>query len=94
MVRIDRDMDEAALRRLAEDEGLDEKSANEVIEAGLVSDSLHAEVALPAPDVTAAIAKSAVKTGQIVVTPGGSVVDGALQARGARPRPSARASRS
>jgi integrase len=74
MVRIDRDMDEAALRRLAEDEGLDEASANEVIEAGLVVDSLHAEVALPAPDVTAAIAKSAVKTGQIVVTPGGSVV--------------------
>jgi hypothetical protein len=74
MVRIDRDMDEAALRRLASEEGLDEKSANEVIEAGLVSDSLHAEVALPAPDVTAAIVKSAVKKGQIVVTPGGSVV--------------------
>jgi site-specific recombinase XerD len=74
IVRIDRDMDEGALRRLVIEEGLDEKSADEVIEAGLLSDSLRAQVALPAPEVAAAIAKSAVKDGQVVVTPGGTVV--------------------
>jgi len=74
VARADHDMDEAALRLLASEEGLDAVSADEVLEAGLVTDSLRAEVALPPPEVAEAYAKSAVASDRVVVTAGGSVV--------------------
>ena len=68
-----RDQDEDALRAVGAENGLDPKSADEVIEAGLVVDSVRAEVALPSQEITDAVARSAVKSGQ-VVTRGGTVV--------------------
>jgi hypothetical protein len=82
------DQDEDALRQLAAEEKLDRKSADEVMEAGLVVDSLRAEVALPSPEIAEAMAKSVVRSGQVVVSSGGIVVRrraGAKQLR--RPKP-------
>ena len=73
-LRIQKDMDEQALLLLASDNGLDRKSAGEVLEASLVADSLRAEVALPSPEIADALAKSVVKSGQVVVSHGGAVV--------------------
>jgi integrase len=73
MVTTTQDQDENALRVLAAEEGLDRKSADEVMEAVLVVDSLRAEVALPAPEITEAVARSVVKSGNVSVS-GGTVV--------------------
>jgi integrase len=67
ILRSSEDLREDDLRRIAVEEGLDEAGAAEVLEAGLVQDSVRAEIALPSPDVTEAIARSAVESGNIQV---------------------------
>jgi integrase len=74
MARIERDADEPALLAVAAEDGLDSKSAEEVLEAGLVVDSVRAQVAVPPPEVAEAVAKSAVESGQVAVESGGVVV--------------------
>lgn len=75
MVRTTHDLDDAALQALAREEGLpDRKSAEEVQEAVLVQDSVRAEVPLPSQEIAERIAASAVRSGQIVVTPSGAVL--------------------
>jgi hypothetical protein len=70
IVTATEDRSEDDLRWLAGEHGLDRKSADEVIEAALVSDSLRAEVALPSPVIAEAVARSAVQSGQVAVSGG------------------------
>jgi len=67
LIRTTEDIDEEGLRRMAEEEGLDALGSDEVLEASLVQDSLRAEAALPSPEVTEAIARSAVQSGNVQV---------------------------
>lgn len=67
IVRTTEDVDEVFLRMIAAEEGLDPEGATEVLEASLVQDSLRAEVALPSPEITGAVARSVVESGNIQV---------------------------
>jgi integrase len=75
IVRLAEDKDEAALRLLGQEEGLDRQSTNEAIEAALVADSLRAEVALPPPEQAVAEAAKQVKAGTVIsMGPAGMVI--------------------
>ena len=67
ILRTTEDTDEAGLREIAREEGLDQGGAREVLETTLVQDSLRAEVALPSPPVAEAIAKTALASGHVHV---------------------------
>lgn len=69
------DMDTAALVKVAEEEGLDRKSAREVVEEVLVSSTVQAGEGLPAPEHTAKGAEQAVRSGTVISTgPAGIVI--------------------
>jgi integrase len=68
VLRTTEDVDEAGLVRIAVEEGLDEAGAAEVLESALVQDAMRAEVALPDPPVTEALARSAIESGNVAVS--------------------------
>jgi site-specific recombinase XerD len=67
ILRSSEDISDAGLKKITFDEGLDDESGNEVLETMLVLDSLRAEVALPSPPVTEALARSTIESGSIKV---------------------------
>lgn len=73
--RSDEDMDTAALVAVAQEEGLDRKSALEVVEEVLIASTVQAGEALPAPETTARAAERAVRSGTVISAgPGGVVI--------------------
>jgi site-specific recombinase XerD len=85
--RSTEDMDTAALVAVAQEEGLDRKSALEVVEEVLIASTVQAGEAVPAPETTARAAERAVRDGTVISAgPGGVVIRRRKPMRGAEKR--------